>query len=178
MNRPVLAVAALYLSLTACGFGASVAHKEEGTSPRMMRESPSDQYGIFSGPASGPRMAVVPNVARPGDTVTLRLKVPEAFVWGLDSYLDARRGEEWARVFLVWNDPDRSPNQSEPFEKGEWPEGVAVRTKGFHGDATIRIKLPAALEPGKYRIVKTFVAEGNSPLEERVVQRAVDLIIE
>lgn len=100
------------------------------------------------------RLVASATQVRPGDEITIRVEGAPAgeVTRGLDAYLECWTGAEWAPQYIHLFDAANMPTvQAYPL-----PPNHAIPAIGFIGPGPDRIKIPAEIAPGLYRIRKTI----------------------
>ncbi len=98
---------------------------------------------------------------RAGEEIAITIDTRRQVTRGVDSYLECWNGKGWVTKYLLLTSysSDMEPSSS------PYPAGVIIVDLGLSGPGPERIRLPNDLEPGWYRIRKTFSLDDSDQYE-------------
>lgn len=108
-------------------------------------------------------LEVRPDVARPGDTVELRVRRPPS-IWGLGWTVEKRGTSGWEEFGYTIAGPGE---QWSPGVIEQVSGSVVVPLIGFGGSATLPLAVHENVPAGDYRIGQSFTPDGPGSYQER-----------
>lgn len=151
-SGPVLAVDVVRFELRHEDYVVSGYHREKS------RDRVDDLVALLDAllrslriePQPAPTLSLSDTTLSPGDVVELLIEAEGQNMWSSLTGLDAQRGDDWERLYYWATYDDRRSGPIEVTRR----EGT--KASGYTGSATFELLIPE-LEPGTYRITKTFV---------------------
>lgn len=122
---------------------------------------------------SGPGLAVSDETVRAGEAIDFHVQATQNYTWGVATALETFNDGEWVVLYYWSTGGDKHSRIIEAFTAEEQNVFPAI---GFTGDASFRIRIPD-VEPGEYRITKTFITGGLGPVEDRTTTPAIQITV-